>query len=288
MRPLELFHCGVSESASHFVQMSDDEFVKEAIGIVEKAQSHGVCLRILGALATYIKAQNSGQGDILKKLGRFGEGMPLFTDLDFAAYGKQRGGIDKVFREISFTPDNLVNGMFGHKRLIYYHPEKKYHVDIFLNGLEFSHDLKFGEKPGEGRLEVDYPTISPADIVLEKLQIHEINRKDLIDLIALFLVHDVQDQFSKDAIDGTYIGKTLSKEWGFWYDATTNLERVRTLLKELEKDGKMSNSQTQIVEQRMAKLLDYVNKTPKERSWEKRAKTGTKKAWYREVEEVSR
>ena len=268
--------------------MSDDEFLKESIGIVEKAQSHGVCLRILGSLAAYIRACDAGHGDLFKSLGRFGEGMPLFTDLDLAAYGKQRGAIDKIFRELAYQPDTLVNGMFGHKRLIYYHPQRKFHVDIFINKLEFSHDVEFGEKPGEGRLEVDYPTISPADIVLEKLQIHQINRKDLIDLITLFFVHDVQGQFGKQAIDGAYIGKILSGEWGFWYDATTNLEKVRALLQTLEKEGKLSPSQIQIVVQRMEKLLDYVNNTPKERNWEKRAKTGTKKAWYREVEEVQR
>jgi len=268
--------------------MNEDEFVKESIGIVEKAQSQGICLRILGSLAAYIKARNAGYGDLVKSIGRFGEGMPLFTDLDLAAYGKQRGAIDKLFRELSFEPDRLVNGMFGHKRLIYYRKDGKYHVDVFLNRLEYSHDLEFGEKPGEGRLEVDYPTISPADIVLEKLQIHEINRKDLIDLIILFIVNDVQGQFQKDAIDGGYIGKILAAEWGFWYDATINLERVKALLEGLEKEGKVSGSQSQIVIQRIGKLLDYVNNTPKERGWEKRAKTGTKKPWYREVEEVER
>ena len=224
----------------------------------------------------------------MKKLGRFGEGMPLFTDLDLAGYGKQRGDIDKIFHELSFEPDRLVNGMFGHKRLIYYHPQRKYHVDVFLNRLEFSHDLEFGEKPGEGRLEIDYPTISPADVVLEKLQIHEINRKDLIDLIVLFLVHDTHDRHGKNSIDGIYVGKALSAEWGFWYDATANLEKVKSLVAILEKDGKLSHSQSQIVEQRIQKLLEYVNHTPKDRKWEKRAKTGTKKAWYREVEEVQR
>jgi len=279
---------GELNSDSHFVQMSEDEFLKEAIGIVDRAQSQGVCLRILGSLAAYIRARNAGQGDLVKSIGRFGEGMPLFTDLDLAAYGKQRAAIDKVFRELSFEPDRLVNGMFGHKRLIYYRPQGKYHVDVFLNKLEFSHDVEFGEKPGQGRLEMDYPTISPADIVLEKLQIHQINRKDLIDLTVLFLVHDVADQLGKDAIDGTYVGKILSEEWGFWYDATTNLEKVKALALGLEKESKLSNAQVQLVNQRIDKLLDFVNKTPKERGWEKRAKTGTKKPWYREVDEVVR
>jgi hypothetical protein len=268
--------------------MSEDEFVKEAIGIVDKAQSQGACLRILGSLAAYIGALNAGQGDLLKSLGRFGEGMPLFTDLDLAAYGKQAAAIEKIFRDLSFEPDRMVNGMFGHKRLIYYHPERKYHVDVFLNRLEFSHDVEFGEKPGEGRLDIDYPTISPADIVLEKLQIHQINRKDLIDLIVLFLVHDLSNQFTKNTIDASYIGKILAEEWGFWYDAVTNLEKVKALTELLEKDNKLSDAQVRRVKQRIESLLDYVNKTPKLRSWEKRAKTGTKKPWYREVEEVER
>ena len=63
---------------------------------------------------------------------------------------------------------------------------------------------------------------------------------------------------------------------------------MRTLLQALEKEGKLSRSQSQIVEQKVEKLLDYVRNTPKERSWEKRARTGTKKAWYRDVEEVER
>jgi hypothetical protein len=268
--------------------MDESEFLKESIGIVEKAQSRGVCLRILGSLAAYIRAREAGHGDLVKSLGRFGEGMPLFTDLDLMAYGKQRGAIDKIFHELSFEPDRMVNGMFGHKRLIYYHPQRKYHVDVFLNKLEFSHDVEFGEKPGEGRLEIDYPTISPADIVLEKLQIHEINRKDLVDLIVLFLVNDVQDDFGKNSIDGNYVGKTLATEWGFWYDATANIEKVKAQLAALEKEGKLTRSQGQVVEERLRKLLDYVNKAPKGRGWEKRAKTGTKKPWYREVDEVVR
>ncbi len=66
-------------SSTHFVEMSEAEFTKEAIGIVEKAQSRGVCLRILGSLAAYIRSVNNGHGDLVKSLGRFGEGMPLFT-----------------------------------------------------------------------------------------------------------------------------------------------------------------------------------------------------------------
>ncbi|MGD0423455.1 MAG: hypothetical protein ABSA92_08365 [Candidatus Bathyarchaeia archaeon] len=276
-------------SPTHFVEMKEDEFVKEAIGIVEKAQSRGVYLRILGSLAAYIRSVSGGYGSVFKSLERFGEGMPLFTDLDLAGYNKQGGDINKFFtKELGFQPDTLVNGMFGHKRRIYYHPQNKYHVDIFMNKLEFSHTVDFGEKPGSGRLELDSPTITAVDIVLEKLQIHEINKKDLIDLIALFIVHDVHDQFGKNGVDGSYVAKILSDEWGFWYDATENLNKVRLLAEELSAKGKLETDHHQTVLQRTDKLLDLIANTPKTKNWEKRAKTGTKKPWYREVEEVVR
>jgi hypothetical protein len=269
--------------------MNEAEFLKEALGIVEKAQSRGVCLRILGSLAVYIRSVNSGHGSMFKSLERFGDGMPLFTDLDLAGYNKQRGDINKLFsQELGFRPDTLVNGMFGHKRLIYYHPQNKYHVDVFMNKLEFSHDVEFGEKPGSGRLELDSPTISATDIVLEKLQIHDINRKDLIDLIALFVVHDVHEQFDKNVVDGSYIAKILSDEWGFWYDATANLNKVRLLAEELSSNGKLGAEHHQTVLQRTDKLLSLIKNIPKTKNWEKRAKAGTKKPWYREVEEVLR
>jgi len=279
---------GVSMPDTHFVEMDEDEFVKEALGIVEKAQSRGVYLRILGSLAAYIRSLNGGYGEVFKCLGRFGVGMPLFTDLDLAAYGKQRGEITELFRELTFEPDRLVNAMFGNKRLIFYHPQNRYHIDVFLNRLEYSHDVEFGEKPGSGRLELDYPTITPADIVLEKLQIHEINRKDLIDLVAVFLVHDVLEQSGKDAVDGGYVAKILSNEWGFWYDATTNLGKVKLILEQLTDEGKLTASQSQTTMQKIDRLVDIVTKAPKTHNWDKRAKTGTKKAWYREVEEVVR
>jgi hypothetical protein len=66
---------------------------------------------------------------------------------------------------------------------------------IFLNKLEVSHILDFDNKPGSGSLELDYRTIS-TDPVLEKLQIPEINRKDLIDVKRD--VKSVVDDFLKE------------------------------------------------------------------------------------------
>ncbi len=278
-------------SPTNFVKLSDEEFLKEARFIIEKSRSEGISQRALGSLAVYIHSME--KPEIIatyKSLGRFGEGLPMFTDLDLAGYSRQSRAISGLFRQLDFKPNELVNGFFGERRLIYFAPEGRYHVDVFLNKLEFSHDVYFGDKPGFGRLELDFPTISLTDIVLEKLQIHHINRKDLIDLAILFLGHEVSenDGSQKETVGAGYIAGLLSDDWGFWYDAVNNLDKVRTQAEGLTNEGKLTAQQFATISQRVDKLKRVLEDSPKSKNWEKRAKVGTKKPWYREVEEVVR
>lgn len=279
----------IGSGPTDFVKLDESEFVNEALKIVETAQSRQVYLRILGALAVYVHSLDKEDcTNAFKSLGRFGEGKPTFTDLDLGAYGKQKKETNKVFQDLKFKPDIMVNALFGNRRLIFYHPKNIFHVDIFLDKLEFSHDVRFGEKPGLGRLELDYPTITLEDIVLEKLQIHNINRKDLIDLIVLFMGHDVSDQNTKDSVAGNYIANVLSEDWGFWYDATTNLDKVKSLAMEFEGSGKLSHEQVNKALNGIAQLRQIIEKATKTERWKVRARVGTTKPWFREVEEVQR
>lgn len=274
----------------HFVEVSEDEFAREAVEIVNRAQERGVVLRILGALAVYLHTEDERLLDVYKRLGRFGDDKPMFTDLDLIAYRKQVKELKKLFEmELKFTPDWMVNRLFANKRLIYYHPDNKYHVDIFLNKLEFSHDVDFGEKPGKGRLELDFPTISLADIVLEKLQIHHINLKDIVDLVVLFLGHEIsKDSQDRNVIDGGYVAKVLASDWGFWYDAVNNLKKVKEYAKSFMDEGKLTREEYETVARRVDELLKMIEEEPKTKKWMKRAKAGTSKPWYREVEEIVR
>src|SRR5436853_4006800 len=106
----------------------------------------------------------------------------------------------------------MINGFFGDRRLVYYEGADRFHLDIFLDKLEFSHDILFGKKPGNGRLELDFPTISLTDLVLEKLQIHRIGRKDLVDLLVLFLGYAVKPGVNGDheVVDADTVTRRLT------------------------------------------------------------------------------
>jgi len=175
-----------------------------------------------------------------------------------------------------------------YKRQIYSHPEGKYHIDIFFNKLEFSHDVPFGDSPGKGRLELNFPAISATDVVLEKLQIHEINRKDLIDLIVIFLSHQFSESEGNGLINKKYIAQLLADDWGFWYDAKENLQKVKEITSSLLQKGILKEGEATTVVKKVEELIKILDDEPKTKKWMKRAKDGTKKKWYRDVEEIVR
>ncbi len=274
-----------------FVALGEEDFLRAARSIVDAAQAHGTALRILGSLGIYAHSLHVPECiSFFHRVGRVREGTPLFTDLDLMGYASQGRSISRVFEGLGFRPDEMINGFFGDRRLIYYEGKNRFHVDIFLDKLEFSHDVLFGKKPGNGRLELDSPTISLTDMVLEKLQIHQIGRKDLVDLIVLFLGHDVESapNGDREAIDGGHIAGLLADDWGFWYESTQNLAKTRQLLRNFVAEGKIPAEFANRVEGRIGKLESGVQSVPKGRHWEKRAKVGTAKPWFREVEEIVR
>jgi len=272
------------------VGMKPSEFINEVLGLVEKASKKGIVVRILGAVAVYIHSSHDPEAlAIYDRTGRISGEKTLFTDLDLAAYSKQRKEIFDFFeKDMGFNYDPVMKAIYGHKRLIYFHPANLYHVDVFFDKLEFNHDVEWGSKPGKGRLELDYPTISLADIVLEKTQITRINRKDLVDLAVLFKAHDVCREESRECINGDYIASILADDWGFWYDATNNLVKLKELVNQLVSEGKISGECGKIIAERVDKLLAIINEKPKTKKWINRSKIGTSKPWYREVEEIVR
>ncbi|MEB3860411.1 MAG: hypothetical protein LRS43_04295 [Desulfurococcales archaeon] len=262
----------------------DLSMVEKAVGIVEKASSKGVTLRLLGALAVFVRVRDCSEClEAMVSLERLGTGS-LFTDIDLAGYSKQRKHIRRFFEEeLGFEPDFYVNRLFGDRRLIFQDPRDGVKVDVFLDKLEFSHDVVL-----KGRLEMDYPTIALDDLILEKLQIHEINWKDLVDLAVLFARYDVCREPSRDCINGKRIASILADDWGFWYDAMSNLERLERLLEKSVASGRVSGSLASRVSDRVARLKTMISEEPKTKKWVKRSKIGTSKPWYRRVEEVSR
>jgi hypothetical protein len=169
--------------------------------------------------------------------------------------------------------------MHGDIRHIYLDTMHKRIVDVFFDKLSFCHTIDF-----RNRLELDSPTLPLADLFLGKMQIATINEKDLKDVVVLLAEHEIGDA-EKDTVNGKYIAKLLAADWGFWYTVTTNLKRLGSYV---ENDKRVSHEVQETVKNRIDALLSRLKGEPKTTGWKLRAKIGTKKKWYNEVEEVVR
>ncbi len=120
------------------------KFQEEAIRVVKAGEEAGVHLRIIGALAFWHHCPEYGY--IQEKLNR------VYTDIDFAGYGKQNDAIRKFFVSIGYDEDMEINAFHAEGgRLIFNNPTNHIHVDVFMDKLDFCHPI-----PWKGRLEVDY------------------------------------------------------------------------------------------------------------------------------------
>jgi hypothetical protein len=270
------------------VSLSSEKFVEQAISIVKQAQQEGISLRIMGGVAVYIHSQNNPEHiEVYEKLDRLGDKEHMYADLDLIGYRKEKSAIRQFFeKKLKYTSDRRINAFFGERRMLFYHPEGLFYVDVFFNQLFFCHNVDFGEKPGKGRLELDFPTISLADLVLIKTQIHDINTKDLVDLMLIFWSHEITETVEAEKIDGKYIARILADDWGFWYDATNNLKETKTFAARVLSEKKITDEAYSTIINRIGKLLDVVDKEPKTGKWNKRARIGTSKPWYTKVESL--
>jgi hypothetical protein len=130
------------------------------------------------------------------------------TDLDFITLSKYGSKIPALFSSLKFVPNERVNILFGATRQIYVDPENQRHVDVFFDKLSFNHEIDLTK-----RLDIDPFTISLADLLLEKLQIVKMSEKDAKDVIVLRHEHTLEG--TQKTIDGGYVAKLLSNDWGF-------------------------------------------------------------------------
>lgn len=265
----------------------DKELLDDAFKIVDTAKQRDVSLRLLGALA--ISLCSSEFANLHQSLKRLGSATRAFTDIDLIGYAKQRVKVREVMEDdLDYVVDQNVLLFRGKERLLYHHPKGLYHLDIFFDRLSFSHEIALGSDPKKGRLQLRYPTITPTDLLLEKLQIHAISQKDLKDIIVLLRAHDLGMTDEGKVINLKHVSSLLANDWGFWKDATTNLHDVITYAEKYRSESLLPEADFANVSVKISQILEAAEKEPKTKNWDARARIGETKQWWNSVEDVSR
>jgi len=231
-----------------------------------------VIMRLIGALA--FRTQCPRFGYIQDRLER------KFTDIDFASYPRFNRDIRRILSELGYEEDRQVTQLFGDRRMLFHDPVFGRHIDIFFNSLDFCHVLNFA-----GRLEAQDLTLPLAELLLEKMQIVQINEKDLIDTVMLLREHPVGDA-DEGNINAGVIARTLAKDWGFWRTVTGNLNLLDEKLEEYR--ARLEHEDRDVVHGRIHELLEHIDREPKSVRWKARARIGERVKWYKDVEELTR
>lgn len=249
-----------------------DQYLETAVSTIERARESGIVIRSLGAIAFQIHSPSKRY--LFERFGR------EITDYDFVGYSRQFSKLIDFFTSMGYE-HNLMHSHLHQDRLIFTDPKTSKNVDVFLDKLQMCHTIDLRK-----RLDLDFPTIPPSDLLLEKMQIVRINEKDIVDTIILLLEHEVKTHQEPDTIDGGYVSESLSGDWGFYYTVTTNLRKVKeNFLSQFEQ---LSEADRKLVGQRIDDLLGLIERKPKSMGWKVRARIGTRQRWYRDVEEVVR
>ena len=236
--------------------------IDESKRIAEAAAKKKIGLKLLGGAGIHAHSPSAHKAPLKRKYG----------DLDYAISKKDRKAVTELFKELGYEANDRFNLMNGDRRLYFYDAAHGRQVDIFIDVFKMSHVIDL-----RGRLDSDGPCASPSDLLLSKLQIYEVNRKDLIDVIALFLDHPIGD--GDDAIDARYITRLACEDWGLCRTVELNFPKLLQVLDELDVDR-------DLVRSRVSELQAAIAAGPKPLRWRLRAQVGDRLQWYELPEET--
>jgi hypothetical protein len=128
-------------------------------------------------------------------------------------------------------------------------------------------------------------TLSPVDLLLSKLQIIELNEKDLDDCLRLLVSFELSDGGAGrgDAIDLDVIAELVADDWGWWKTMSLNLERIDAALAAGTPPAPAGRLDPRAA---VATLRQTLAQTPKSRRWKLRDRIGERKRWYELPEET--
>ena len=178
---------------------------EEAIRVAGAITQAKVPLRLIGGGAIYLRCPSARQADLRR----------AYADLDFVGLGERGIEFRRFFEGLGYEPNSWFNKLHGRTRLLFWDKTNGRQADVFLDRMNMCHVLDF-----RSQLEIDPQTLSLADLLLTKLQIVEMNRKDLIDVVALLIDHAIGSGDGEE-INGAHIARLTAGDWGLYRTAHT-------------------------------------------------------------------
>jgi hypothetical protein len=243
----------------------EEDVVAEGKRLLAAAASQSVPLRLLGGVAIGLRAP----GELAPAFRR------TYADLDFATSRKAVRTATSFFRDEGYEPQVAFNALHGGDRLLFFDNDNDRQLDVFVGSFSMCHRV-----PLDGRIEIDEVSIPLAELLLTKLQVVQLNEKDVRDALAILHDHPVADA-DGETLNARRVAELCSCDWGLWRTITQNLHDCRDFADRYDVPDRDT------LDARIDTLLERIEAEPKSRSWRLRAKVGDRKRWYELPEEVA-
>ena len=243
-----------------------DDPLPEALALARGAAGASLGLKLLGGLAVRVLCP-----DFPPRLRRD-------QDIDFACVTKQRKKVADWLDGAGCEPDRRFNNLNGDRQMYFNAPSGR-PIDVMVDKLSMCHVLDF--RPSFDRQPL---TIDAVDVLLSKLQIVELNEKDLRDIVHLLAALPLGGG-AQASIDTDRFGKVLGADWGWWRTVTGNLAKMEELLG--DRPALIPDNRSYEPVAQAGRLLELAVQTPKSMKWKLRANVGERVRWYELPEEVT-
>lgn len=233
--------------------------------MLRAAADSGLELRATGGVAVALICPSARHGVLARE----------YADIDFIAPASDRGRVEELFSALGYAPAEEFNALHGASRMFFRDERHQRDADVFIDGVRGCHYLD-----ARDRFTAWEKTLSPADLLLSKLQVVETNEKDYKDAVALLVDHELTDDESGICLGR--ISELCARDWGWWRTVTMVAERTAGVAREWSEEA----PDLRQVPERVRILLDALESTPKSRKWKLRARIGDRVQWHDEPEEL--
>jgi hypothetical protein len=244
-----------SRMASHVVEAATE--------LIAATNSRGGQARVLGGIGVALRCP-SAQGSA--PLAR------AYSDVDLVTTRSASTIVADTLHELGYVAQGRFNALHGRGRMLFDHPDGV-HIDVFVDQFSMCHRLDLGT-----RLALHDTTVTLGDLLLTKLQVAELNEKDVTDAAALMLDHDLTT--GEEGINVEYVTSVLCSDWGWWRTVSHNLGALPRHI-----NGRLHPDAAAHVSARVTHLVQLIDEAPKSLRWKIRAKAGDRIPWRDEPED---
>ena len=216
--------------------------------ILADCKANSIDIRLFGSVALLFLDESK-----IEFITEYRKGI---ADIDIIVRPEHILKLETYFMNRGYATNSRIKMLYGNQRRSF-HTENNISIDVFIGNITLCQDILILD-----RFDFKYPTITPADLFLTKIQKMNLSEWDVFDIdFILKYVDDLQ-----------YIIDLSSKNWNWWKTLTTN---IPFLLKENISEKNKSL---------LSELLDKIYSSDKTINWKLRNVIGDKGKWYNDVD----